>query len=200
MHYIVEPFLAGVDEAGRGPLAGPVSVGVVVFLKDFDTRIFEDVRDSKQLSEKKRVYFLECMDALVAEGALNYAVAFSSSKSVDTKGIVFAIRDAMARSIDELRLDAEKTTILLDGSLQAPEVFKKQRTIIKGDETELPITLAGIAAKVVRDREMVRLSKEFPEYGFEKHKGYGTKHHQEMLKKHGISAIHRETFIDLTKY
>ena len=188
MHYIVEPFLAGVDEAGRGPLAGPVSVGVVVFLKDFDTRIFEDVRDSKQLSEKKRVYFLECMDALVAEGALNYAVAFSSSKSVDTKGIVFAIRDAMARSIDELRLDA------------APEVFKKQSTIIKGDETELPITLAGIAAKVVRDREMVRLSKEFPEYGFEKHKGYGTKHHQEMLKKHGISAIHRETFIDLTKY
>ena len=204
MHYSSQHFfkhnsvLVGIDEAGRGPLAGPVAVGVVALLREFDTSIFQGIRDSKQLSEKKRNHFMRCMNTLTQEQVLKYHVSFSSAQIIDRFGIVPAIERALAQSLTCLHLTPERTMVLLDGSLKAPKNFANQKTIIKGDETELPITLAGIAAKVTRDREMLQLANAHPHYGFERHKGYGTQFHRDMIRQHGITEAHRSSFVHLT--
>ncbi len=190
-------FLVGVDEAGRGPLAGPVAVGIVVAPHDFDIRaVFPGVADSKMLTEKKRESIFEILRSLSQENheyTARYTVVFSSSKEIDTLGITNAVRKAAWKGIHTLTPNASKTHILLDGLLHAPPEYQ-QNTIIRGDQTEPIISLASIAAKVERDHLMRRLAKEFPHYGFEKHKGYGTDAHYEAIWRHGLCDIHRRTF------
>ncbi len=190
-----KPFLVGIDEAGRGPLAGPVAVGVVVAPPQFDLRLLEGVRDSKQLTELGREIWYEKLRILNLEHNVLFTVQFSSAAFIDTHGIVPAIRTAIARGLRELLVSEEESHILLDGSLKAPPRFVSQETIIRGDETEPLISLASIAAKVRRDRLMKQLALRYPEYGFDIHKGYGTKAHRELIQKHGISAIHRKSFL-----
>lgn len=187
--------LVGIDEAGRGPLAGPVAVGAVAFLKPFDRAVLKDANDSKKLSEKKREEVRHTIESLAADGVLAFSVAFSSSRMIDEKGIVPAIQDALSRALMSLPIDPRSATVELDGSLKAPGLYVNQKTIIRGDATHLSIMLASIMAKTERDREMVRLSIEFPVYGFEQHKGYGTKAHYEAIKKHGLCLQHRITFV-----
>lgn len=190
-------FLLGVDEAGRGPLAGPVAVGVVAVAEGFDVaREFPGVADSKKLSEKKREKLFEMLKARVALGDARFIVELEGASIIDREGIVVAVRRALSRGVNALAPDAASVRIQLDGALRAPIEYA-QETIIDGDELVPLISLASIAAKVTRDRLMTELSVQYPLYGFEKHKGYGTRAHYEMLKKYGLCAIHRRSFIHL---
>lgn len=204
--------MLGVDEAGRGPLAGPVSVGVVAVPEGFDVlKEFPGVKDSKKLSEKKREEIFERLVSLSNGGdpgttgslrspgygaGVRFAVEFESADTIDEEGIAVAVRRALWRGVNALAPDAALVKIQLDGSLRAPPEYS-QETIVNGDELIPIISLASIAAKVTRDRLMLEFAKKYTEYGFEKHKGYGTKLHYEMLKKHGLCVIHRRSFIHL---
>jgi ribonuclease HII len=191
-------FMLGVDEAGRGPLAGPVAVGVVAVPEGFDVeKEFPGVADSKKLSEKKREKIFQMLVARVAQGDARFTVEMESAEAIDREGIITAVRRALGRGVNALAPDAALVHILLDGSLKAPPEYS-QEVIIHGDATVPLISLASIAAKVTRDRLMLDFAREYPEYGFEAHKGYGTNLHYEALKKYGPCAIHRSTFLHLT--
>lgn len=188
-------YIVGIDEAGRGPLAGPVALGVVRVSPNFDKKFWLGIRDSKKLSEQARTEWFR--KALMEKKALrlDYAVSLVSEKVIDQKGIVYAINLGIKRSLSKLKLDPKQTKVFLDGSLRAPVEFVDQETIIKGD-TKVPlISLASILAKVTRDRFMLRLAKKFPQYGFETHKGYGTREHLKRLRELGPSSCHRRSFL-----
>ena len=187
--------ILGVDEAGRGPLAGPVSVGVVRVPLNFDIRAaFPGVNDSKQLSENMRETIYKEMEARAKAGEISFCVRFAAASTIDKLGITRAVRKSVWSGVRMLAPDPTEVRVLLDGLLHAPEEYE-QETIIKGDAKEPVISLASIAAKVRRDRLMKRLAFAYPEYFFEVHKGYGTKKHYEALKKWGPSDIHRLTFL-----
>jgi ribonuclease HII len=188
-------YMVGIDEAGRGPLAGPVAVGVVVIPLAFAWDLLQGVRDSKQMTELGREIWFEKLRVLEREYGVRHAVGFSSAQYIDERGIVPAIRAALGRALRELAVDAAEASVLLDGSLKAPERFASQKTIIRGDESEPIISLASIAAKVKRDHLMKRLAITYPGYGFEIHKGYGTKAHREAIIELGPCPIHRKTFV-----
>lgn len=200
-------YLIGIDEAGRGPLAGPVAVGAVMVAHDFNFNIVKGVRDSKKLTAFARAYWYWRLHELERSGQLRFAVAFSSARSIDTKGIVPSIRSALARCLEKLEQVSKESpwkiqglslesvaTVRLDGNLKAPPHFRDQTTIIRGDESEPIISLASIAAKVSRDCLMRRLSARYPAYGFDRHKGYGTREHRELIVQNGFCDIHRTTF------
>lgn len=189
-------YIVGIDEAGRGPLAGPVSVGAVAVPINGDLMsLFDGVDDSKKLSAKKREYFFELLKEEAQKNDIHFFAAFSSAEYIDSYGIVPAIQRALNESLKHVVPSPESASIFLDGSLHAPKCYLKQETIIGGDGSIPVISLASVVAKVSRDAYMVRMSKKFPQYGFEKHKGYGTKMHADMLKEHGMSSIHRRTFL-----
>lgn len=189
----MKKWLVGIDEAGRGPLAGPVSVGVVKIPTDFDWDLIPGVNDSKKISEKKRDVIFELTNTLVKQGLFSYSVKLVSASSIDSKGIVPAITRAIGAGIKELELDPKDCFIKLDGSLKAPSEFE-QETIIKGDSKERVIGLASIMAKVTRDNFMKKIAVDYPEYGFEGHKGYGTKAHREAISKFGFTNEHRQSY------
>lgn len=190
----MQKFLIGIDEAGRGPLAGPVSVGAVLVPIDFDWAPLSGAKDSKQMTEKAREAVFEKMQELKKSGAIRFVVALSSATTIDTKGIVLAIRTALEGAIGKLEVDPLECKVLLDGGLKAPVEYIHQETIVRGDSKEKVIALASIAAKVLRDRHMMKIAEKYPQYGFEIHKGYGTKKHSEAIEKFGLSEIHRRSF------
>lgn len=186
-------WLIGVDEAGRGPLAGPVSVGAVAVPPGFDVLAeLAEVRDSKQLSRQKREAIYDEAVRRSARGDLKFVVTFSSHTYIDRVGITRAVRKAVWSGVRSLG-DHEDSTVLLDGLLRAPKNYR-QWTIIAGDARVPVISLASVLAKVERDRLMEALSVRYPLYGFEQHKGYATYEHRAALKRHGLCAIHRRTF------
>lgn len=193
-------YVVGVDEAGRGPLAGPVAVGVVMVPQNFNIKkVFPGVADSKKLTEKKREEIYTLLQQAQRNETLRYVVVFTSAQMIDRDGITKAVRDAVWRGVHKLVCrdlaprEQSSVRVLLDGLLVAPPEYV-QKTIIRGDATEPIISLASIAAKVERDRLMVEYAKKFPNYGFEVHKGYGTQKHLAAIKKFGLCAIHRTTF------
>ncbi|MBI2100100.1 MAG: ribonuclease HII [Candidatus Vogelbacteria bacterium] len=198
-------YLIGIDEAGRGPLCGPVAVGAVCCSKHQNGKhrmfaIFgkKGIRDSKKLSPTRREEIFAEIKKLKKSGQLNFAVALVGHQIIDRRGIVTAIKIGIARCLKKILqhpMLQEDCLVLLDGGLRAPSRYLNQRTIIRGDESETVIALASIVAKVSRDRFMVRLAKKYPIYGLEKHKGYGTKAHYRALKKIGHSPIHRLSFL-----
>ncbi len=191
-------YTVGIDEVGRGPIAGPVAVGAFIFLKPEAKKYFKDVKESKQLSEEKReIWFTEIKKAKKL-GLINYVVTFQSEKIIDKKGLSFAIKNALKISLSKLKINADECKVLLDGGLKAPEEYKDQKTIIKGDEKEMVIALASICAKVLRDREMRKWALEYPEYDWDINKGYGTKKHYEAIKNNGLTPLHRRSFLQKT--
>lgn len=188
----------GIDEVGRGPVAGPVAVGA--FLLDAEQlaeRIMSfsvPLRDSKQLTKAQREAWYVHLEKLRNEGACDFVIAMVPADDIDTKGISAAIRNALAECLEMLECSKE-TLILLDGSLHAPAEYKNQITIIKGDEKEMAISLASIVAKVTRDRHMEKIGERYPQYGFEQHSGYGTEAHYAAIKKHGLTPVHRRSFL-----
>ena len=187
-------YLIGIDEAGRGPLAGPVAVGAVMVPADFDWGVLQGVRDSKKLSEKKREEFYTRAKELEQTRVLRFTVSTSSSAYIDTYGIVPAIKRALAEALSRFDIEPHDCRVLLDGSLRAPAEYINQETIIRGDDTEPVISLASIMAKVTRDRLMKRLSPKYPAYAFHLHKGYGTASHLSAIAQWGLSDIHRASF------
>ncbi len=188
-------YIIGIDEAGRGPLAGPVAVGVCLVPAKMTRRNFKNIRDSKKLTEKMRdVWF-----AKMCEMNLDFSATLISNKVIDERGLSFAIKKAMSDSLKKIQSSCgfrpSECLVLLDGGLHAPTEFTFQKTIIKGDEKEFAISLASIAAKVTRDAYMKKQAKKFPEYGFAIHKGYGTARHISAIKKEGVTNLHRLSFL-----
>ena len=208
-------YIVGIDEVGRGPLAGPVTVGVVVCESKLYTKLKKDKhlpplgKDSKKLtpeSRQKYAQYLKSLQQLImSKTVFDIAVVHVSNKVIDEKGISWAIKHAMQKGLNRcikkfsqvstsFSFDKEQFQILLDGGLKAPTEFRKQKTIIKGDEKEKIIAWASILAKVSRDSLMIKVHKKFPEYAFHIHKGYGTQKHREAVTKYGLSEIHRRSF------
>ncbi|OHA46487.1 MAG: hypothetical protein A3A80_00485 [Candidatus Terrybacteria bacterium RIFCSPLOWO2_01_FULL_44_24] len=191
-------FIVGIDEVGRGPLAGPLTVGAVLIdSKVSKTGLFDGVRDSKRLSANKRLLWYY---KFIAHPDLLYAVASVSAQAIDRLGISVAARQAVKSVLDRLAKKAgikhltRRVFIYLDGSLYAPKAFR-QKTVIKGDERIPVIAAASIIAKVSRDRMMIRHAKRWPVYGFEQHKGYGTRKHYAAIRRLGITQLHRKSFL-----
>lgn len=185
--------MLGVDEAGRGPLAGPVAVGVVAVPPGFDILAeFPGVRDSKQLNHQKRELIFVEAERRASRGDIEFVVRFSDHSYIDTFGISGAVQKAAHSGVRALASPSH-AFVMLDGLLRAPKNYA-QRTIIGGDDKVPVISLASILAKVTRDRLMEQLAVLYPEYGFEAHKGYGTREHRMAIKRHGLCAIHRRSF------
>lgn len=177
--------VAGVDEAGRGPLAGPVYAAAVI-LPD-NVRI-DGINDSKKLSEKKRGELFE----KITEAAVAYAVCSVDEKEIDEINILNATHKAMNGAVEALAVRPDY--VIVDGnSIKGMEI--PHETVVKGDAKSISIAAASILAKVSRDRYITQMAEKYPQYGFEKHKGYGTKAHTEAILKYGISPIHRKTFL-----
>lgn len=189
----------GIDEAGRGPLAGPVSVGLVRIPEGFNKQFFKGIRDSKQLTAEERELWYSLALEAKKRGELDFAVSLVSERVIDAHGIAYALRLGIKRCLAKLEVSAEDQ-IFLDGALKAPAAFTRQLTVVKGDEKIPVISLASVVAKVARDRKMVRLAKKFPKFGFEVNKGYGTRVHLSALAKFGLTAIHRRSFLKNLTY
>ncbi len=179
--------IAGIDEAGRGPLAGPVSVAIVVMPLD-DKDIIAGVNDSKKLTEKKR----EALYDQIISKALAYHVELIDEKVIDAVNILNATKLGMTNCIEALK---GKFDIALIDAVKLDDVDVATDSIVKGDAKSYNIACASILAKVTRDRLMIEMDKKYPQYNFAKHKGYGTKEHYECIAKYGKCDIHRETFL-----
>ena len=173
--------ICGVDEAGRGPLAGPVFAAAVILPEDCPDI---GINDSKKLTEKKR----ELLFDKITEIALDYSIAIVSEKEIDEINILNAAMLAMRKAVAGLKIKPD--FVLIDGN-RLPETGYPERYIVKGDSLSMSIAAASILAKVSRDRYMLSLDEQYPEYCFNKHKGYGTALHYQMLEKYGISPVHR---------
>lgn len=177
--------VCGVDEAGRGPLAGPVCAAAVILPIDCE---IDGLNDSKKLSEKKR----DALYNVIKEKAVAYSIAMVDEKTIDEINILQATFKAMRQAIDGLSVRPD--VALIDGN-QKPGSSVEERPIVKGDAKSMSIAAASILAKVTRDNYMLTLDEKYPEYSFKKHKGYGTKLHYEALEKYGASPVHRMTFL-----
>lgn len=176
--------IAGVDEAGRGPLAGPVVAAAVILPRDF---FLLELNDSKQLSEQKRSQLFE----VITSEAISYSYAIVSNEEIDRLNILGATKKAMQEAL--YHLDVEPDIALID-AVELNELRFPQRSIIEGDSKSLAIGAASIVAKVIRDRLMDKLHEEYPMYDFKQNKGYGTKSHLDALKTYGITKYHRKSF------
>lgn len=191
--------IIGIDEVGRGPIAGPVAVGAFMFLDKKAKKLFKGVKESKQLTAQKREEWFKQIQQAKKSGLIDFRVTFQSEKVIDGKGLSYAIKKALNKSLSSLihfSGDPTSVKVLLDGGLKAPIEYTNQKTIIRGDEKEITIALASICAKVLRDRKMLILSHKYAKYNFEKHKGYGTRAHYDAIRKFGLSKVHRKSFMN----
>lgn len=178
--------VCGVDEAGRGPLAGPVCAAAVIL--PFDCEI-EGLNDSKKISEKKR----EALYDVIIEKAIAFSVAYGTLQEIEEYNILEATYIAMNRAVDGLEIKPDYA--LIDGNRTPKGIKIPCQTIVKGDSKSCSISAASILAKVTRDRLMLEYDKKYPQYLFAKHKGYGTKAHYDAIKQHGVCEIHRISFL-----
>jgi len=179
-------YICGVDEAGRGPLAGPVCAAAVILPEDIE---IEGLNDSKKLSEKKR----EALFDVICEKAVAYCVAYGTLEEIEKINILEATFLAMNRSIEGLNVKADYA--LIDGNRVPKGIKIPCETVVKGDSKSSSIAAASILAKVTRDRLLLEYDEKYPQYNFKKHKGYGTKEHTELIKKYGPCEIHRLSFL-----
>ena len=178
--------ICGIDEAGRGPLAGPVCAAAVIL--PLGTEI-EGLNDSKKLTEKKR----EALFPIIQEKAVAYGIGFASEQEIDEINILNATFLSMRRAVEAMNVSSD--LLLIDGN-QKPKIgIGEEVTVVKGDMKSVSIAAASVLAKVSRDRYMLEQALKYPQYAFEKHKGYGTKLHYEKIAEFGVSPIHRKTFL-----
>ena len=180
-------FIAGIDEAGRGPLAGPVVAAAVILPPKLDAPWLAMVRDSKQLSAKRREYLFP----LIAKAAIGIGIGLLPPAAIDAYGIMKATRRAMCSAVEHL---PHFPDFLLIDHLRLPDLDVPQKNITKGDSLSFSIACASIVAKVTRDRIMVALDEVYPDYGFARHKGYATREHLSNLQRWGVCPIHRRCF------
>ena len=178
--------ICGVDEAGRGPLCGPVCAAAVILPLGCE---IEGLNDSKKLSEKKR----EALFDVITEKALCYSIQFADNEEIDRVNILNATMECMTRAVNGLSLRPDY--VIIDGNKCPNSLNIPSQSVVKGDAKSMSIAAASILAKVSRDRLMYEYDRQYPEYGFAKHKGYGTKAHYDAIFTHGITPIHRKTFL-----
>ncbi len=178
--------VCGVDEAGRGPLAGPVCAAAVILDENLPV---DGINDSKKLSEKKR----EALYDVIIKNAVAYGIAFASVEEIEEHNILNATYLAMNRAIEMLSVRADFA--LIDGNRVPTGIPIECQTVVKGDAKSMSIAAASILAKVTRDRLLLEYDQKYPEYGFAKHKGYGTAEHMDAIRKHGITEVHRPSFL-----
>ncbi len=178
--------VCGVDEAGRGPLAGPVCAAAVILPENL---VIEGLNDSKKLSDKKR----EALYEIITEKAVSYSIAFGSVEEIEKYNILNATFMAMTRAVEGLNITPDYA--LIDGNRMPTGLNIHAETVIKGDSLSFSIAAASIIAKVTRDRLMLEYDKKYPVYGFGKHMGYGTKYHTDKILEFGPSEIHRPSFL-----
>lgn len=181
-------FVSGVDEAGRGPLAGPVVAAAVILSKD---TFIDGVNDSKKLTEQKRNILFD----KIKQTSISYGIGIVDSKIIDELNILQATFLAMKKALEQLAV--KPNLVLIDGNHTIPNLKINQQAIVSGDAKSACIACASILAKVTRDSIMLEYAKQYPQYNFEKHKGYGTKAHLEAIQKYGPCPIHRMTFAPL---
>ncbi|MFC1645384.1 ribonuclease HII [Patescibacteria group bacterium] len=214
-----DDFIFGVDEAGRGPLVGPVVAATVMISKeciirineslkngDFDENIFDFVRDSKKLTEKKReeVYEFIVNNFYVGVGVCDHdtvdRINILQASFLSMKKAIVDLRGKLKKSKGNDFFIEDKSIILVDGNKTIPNLSGKQKAFIQGDKNVKLISAASIVAKVTRDRLLYEMHEKYPQYGFDRHKGYGTKIHMEALKKHGPCEYHRKSFGPVKRY
>lgn len=178
--------ICGIDEAGRGPLAGPVYAAAVILPLGLE---ITGLNDSKKLSEKKREELFD----VICEKAVDFSIGIADEKEIDEINILNATFLAMKRAVGGLKIKPDYA--LIDGNRYPRIGGVTEETIVKGDGKSMSVAAASILAKVSRDRYMLEIAEKYPQYCFEKHKGYGTKLHYEMLEKYGISPVHRKSFL-----
>lgn len=179
-------FVCGVDEAGRGPLAGPVCAAAVILPVDI---VIDGLNDSKKLTEKKREYLYD----VICKKAIAYSVCYGTLEEIEQYNILEATYLAMNRAIDSL--DVKADFALIDGNRIPRNIAIPCETVVKGDAKSCSIAAASILAKVTRDRLLLEYDKQYPQYGFAAHKGYGTKAHYDAIKEHGVCQVHRLSFL-----
>jgi len=180
--------IAGIDEVGRGSLAGPVAAAAVILPTTFDSPWMGEIRDSKLLSPAKREY----LSPLIKQIAVSVGIAMIPSEEIDSSNIVEATKQAMCQAVNLLK---ESPDFLLIDFMKLPTVYIPQQGIVHGDRISLSIACASIVAKVARDHYMMGMDEQYPGYEFSRHKGYGTKYHRECIRKHGPCEIHRRSFL-----
>ena len=178
-------YICGVDEAGRGPLAGPVCAAAVILPEGL---VIDGVNDSKKLTEKKR----EALFDVICNSAIAYSIVFADVDEIEEVNILRATMNAMKRAVESL--DTKADFAYIDGNTM-PSLEINAECLIKGDAKSMSVACASILAKVSRDRLMLKYAQQYPQYSFEKHKGYGTKAHTEALLEHGPCPIHRMSFL-----
>lgn len=189
---MTKKLIVGIDEVGRGPVAGPVSIGIVLCRTEL---AIPELNDSKQMTEKARERVYARAEALRMSGDIEFGVYSETAEVIDQKGIEYALRSAIQKGLHEMNIQFDGVEIKLDGRLKAPREFL-QESIIHGDALVPAISLASVVAKVERDRYMVtEAHRAFPEYGFDAHKGYGTAAHIATIKQNGLSPLHRVSFL-----
>ena len=192
-------YTIGIDEVGRGPIAGPVVVCACALKKGTDVLALfpkKELRDSKKLSEKVRIAIVEALQPLVTDSSVVFGIGEISGEEIDTMGLSLAIKEAIRCALVNVHNQGvpQNTFIYLDGSLHVDDIYQ-QETIIKGDEKIPEIALASIIAKVYRDTLMKKVADAYPDYGFQNHVGYGTQAHYEAIKAHGLTPFHRRSFL-----
>ena len=184
--------IVGIDEAGRGPLAGPVAVGAVrvPIQEDLSDR-FSELTDSKELTEKQRDELYAALTTI----NIRTVSTLIPPMTIDRYGMTEALSRGVSACLAKINADPDTTLVRLDATLRAPHKYPHQESRVSGDLSESAIAAASVIAKVERDRRMIRYAERWPQYGFEKHKGYGTKEHREAIRRHGPCELHRARFI-----
>ncbi len=195
--YDQKSIFIGIDEVGRGPIAGPVTIGIFVVPKKYLAKVhikLSGIQDSKKLSSQQRNHYKTIVDTLIASKQCWYTTVSVSARIIERNGITKSIRRAMHVGLRRLGLDPHQCHVFLDGGLYISEEWS-QETIIKGDQSNWLISTASVIAKVIRDHFMESLHERYPQYGFNQHKGYGTKVHYAAIDKYGMSTYHRSSWI-----
>lgn len=197
---ITKKYIIGVDEVGRGPIAGPLVVCACAVREGVDLlALFPKaiLKDSKKLTERQRATIREALYQYVTSGDVIFGIGEVSAPLIDSLGLSASIQKAIQQALNKVVACgvSKESMVYLDGSLRADETYSNQETIIKGDEKKIEIALASIIAKQYRDALMKKLALAFPEYSFDKHVGYGTKAHYEALSMHGMTKEHRRSFL-----
>ena len=190
----LKKWVVGIDEVGRGPIAGPIAVCAFILLDKKEINKLSWIKDSKKMKESMRENAYKVMKQLKRKGKVNYAVSMRDNEFIDKWGIEKATRSSIKSCLNKLRLNPNKIFVKLDGRLYAPKEYK-QETIVRGDNRVKMISCASVVAKVSRDRLMRKLSLKHPGYKFDKNKGYGSKLHYKAIKKYGITDLHRRSFL-----
>jgi ribonuclease HII len=193
---VKQTWVIGIDEVGRGPIAGPVAIcACAIKLSNYSKIKKGNLNDSKKMSVNNRNIWYRKSAEMKASGFIKYSVVYKSNVFIDRKGISVAIKECIANALKNLKLQPKDCKVLLDGSLKAPIEYKNQKTIIKGDSKEKIISFASVIAKVSRDKKMEIFAKKYPKYNWRKNKGYGTGEHYKAIEAYGLTPLHRRTFL-----